>query len=68
MAFERVVIKRQKIEIEVISLTDFQGHQMDVTDATDPYEVLRQRTKLVAKGLGVSEAEAERIVLGKVLA
>lgn len=69
MQFHVVHVKRQRITIEEVSLTTFSEHQRDVPDETyDPYEVLRRRTLLVAEGLGVSEAEAERIVLGKVLA
>jgi hypothetical protein len=69
MEFHLVRIKRQRITIEEISLTTFSEHQRDVPDETyDPYEILRRRTLLVAEGLGVTEAEAERIVLGKVLA
>lgn len=69
MEFHIVRVKRQRITIEEISLTTFSEHQRDVPDETyDPYEILRRRTLLVAEGLGVTEAEAERIVLGKVLA
>ena len=69
MQFHVVRIKRQRITIEEVSLTTFYETQRDVPDSTyDPYEILRQRTLLVAEGLGVSEAEAERMVLGKVLA
>ena len=69
MQFHVVRVKRQRITIEEISLTTFSEHQRDVPDETyDPYEILRRRTLLVAEGLGVTEAEAERIVLGKVLA
>lgn len=69
MQFHIVRVKRQRITIEEISLTTFSEHQRDVPDETyDPYEILRRRTLLVAEGLGVTEAEAERIVLGKVLA
>ena len=69
MQFHIVRIKRQRITIEEVSLTTFSEHQRDVPDETyDPYEILRRRTLLVAEGLGVSEADAERIVLGKVLA
>lgn len=69
MQFHVVRVKRQRITIEEISLTTFSEHQCDVPDETyDPYEILRRRTLLVAEGLGVTEAEAERIVLGKVLA
>ena len=69
MQFHIVRIKRQRITIEEISLTTFYEAQQDVPDETyDPYEILRRRTLLVAEGLGVTEAEAERIVLGKVLA
>lgn len=74
MSFEQVTSKRQritavKIDVEFVSLTTIDGHQHDVSDASlDPYEVLRYRTKLIAEGLGVSEPEAERILLGKVLA
>jgi hypothetical protein len=69
MEFHLVRIKRQRITIEEISLTTFSEHQRDMPDETyDPYEILRRRTLLVAEGLGVTEAEAERIVLGKVLA
>lgn len=69
MEFHLVRIKRQRITIEEISLTTFSEHQRDVPDETyDPYEILRRRTLLVAEGLGVTEAEAERMVLGKVLA
>lgn len=69
MQFHLVRVKRQRITIEEISLTTFSEHQRDVPDETyDPYEILRRRTLLVAEGLGVTEAEAERIVLGKVLA
>ena len=69
MEFHLVRIKRQRITIEEISLTTFSEHQRDVPDETyDPYEILRRRTLLVAEGLGVTEAEAERMVLGKALA
>lgn len=69
MQFHLVRIKRQRITIEEISLTTFSEHQRDVPDETyDPYEILRRRTLLVAEGLGVTEAEAERMVLGKALA
>lgn len=69
MQFHVVRVKRQRITIEEISLTTFSEHQRDVPDETyDPYEILRRRTLLVAEGLGVSEAEAERMVLGKALA
>ena len=69
MQFHIVRIKRQRITIEEISLTTFSEHQRDVPDSSgDPYEVLRARTLMVAEGLGVSEAEAERMVLDKVLA
>ena len=69
MQFHIVRVKRQRITIEEISLTTFSEHQRDVPDETyDPYEILHRRTRLVAEGLGVTEAEAERIVLGKVLA
>lgn len=69
MEFHLVRIKRQRITIEEISLTTFSEHQRDVPDETyDPYEILRRRTLMVAEGLGVTEAEAERMVLGKVFA
>lgn len=69
LEFHVVRVKRQRITIEEVSLTTFYEVQRDVPDSTyDPYEVLRQRTLMVAEGLGVSEAEAERMVLGKVLA
>lgn len=69
MQFHVVRVKRQRITIEEISLTTFSEHQRDVPDETyDPYEILRRRTLMVAEGLGVSEAEAERMVLGKTLA
>lgn len=69
MEFHIVRVKRQRITIEEVSLTTFNEVQRDVPDSTyDPYEILRRRTMLVAEGLGVTEAEAERIVLGKVLA
>ena len=69
MEFHIVRVKRQHITIEEISLTTFSKHQRDVPDETyGPYEILRRRTMLVAEGLGVTEAEAERMVLGKVLA
>ena len=67
--FHVVHVKRQRITIEEVSLTTFYEVQRDVPDETyDPYEILRHRTLAVAEGLGVSEAEAERMVLGKVLA
>lgn len=69
MEFHLVRIKRQRITIEEISLTTYNEVQRDVPDSTyDPYEILRRRTLLVAEGLGVTEAEAERMVLDKVLA
>jgi hypothetical protein len=69
LEFHVVHVKRQRIIIEEVSLTAFNEVQRDVPDNTyDPYEVLRQRTLMVAEGLGVTEAEAERMVLGKVLA
>lgn len=72
LQFHVVRVKRQRITTEEISLTTFSEHQCDVPDVPDetydPYEILRRRTLLVAEGLGVTEAEAERIVLGKVLA
>lgn len=69
MQFHVVRVKRQRITIEEVSLTTYYEAQRDVPDSTyDPYEVLRQRTLMVAEGLGVTEAEAERMVLGKVLA
>ena len=72
MAIQQINIKRQRvttIEVEFVSLTTIDGNQHDVADQSlDPYEVLRYRTKLIAEGLGVSEPEAERILLGKVLA
>ena len=65
LQFHVARVKRQRITTEEISLTTFS----DAPDETyDPYEILRRRTLLVAEGLGVTEAEAERIVLGKVLA
>lgn len=69
LEFHVVRIKRQRITIEEVSLTAFNEVQRDVPDSTyDPYEILHQRTLMVAEGLGVSEAEAERMVLGRVLA
>lgn len=69
MEFHIVRIKRQRITIQEVSLTTYNEVQRDVPDSTyDPYEILRQRTLMVAEGLGVSEAEAERMVLDKVLA
>ncbi len=69
MEFHLVRIKRQRITIEEVSLTTFYEVQRDVPDETyDPYEILRRRTLTVAEVLGVSEAEAERMVLGKALA
>lgn len=66
--FRRITIKREP-QLQVISIEELHEQQRDVVDnSTDPYEVLRMRTKIVAHTLGCTEAEAERIVLGKALA
>ena len=65
--FRRITIKREP-QLQVISIEELHEQQRDVVDSsTDPYEVLRMRTKIIAHTLGCTEAEAERIVLGKAL-
>lgn len=61
--FRRVTIKQQP-QLQIISIEEMHEEQRDVPDtSTDPYEVIRMRTKIVAHTLGCSEAEAERAVL-----
>jgi len=57
----RLVIKRQ-ITIEFVPLDE----RHDEPDhSTDPYVVLRRKTKHLAELLECTEAEAERIILEK---
>ncbi len=63
--FRRVTIKREP-QLQVISIEEMREEQRDIPDtSTDPYEVIRMRTKIVAHTLGCSEAEAERMVLDR---
>lgn len=66
-----ITIKRQLAHtftrtrrIEVVSLTDHYDEQRDVPDhSTDPYVMLRRKTKGLAELLNCSEEEAERLIL-----
>jgi len=61
----RVTIKREP-QLQMISIEEMHEEQRDIADSsTDPYEVIRMRTKIIAHTLGCSEAEAERAVLGR---
>jgi hypothetical protein len=48
----------------MVSLTTYEEEQRDVADdSTDPYVVLRNKTKALAELLRCDEAQAERIIL-----
>ena len=61
----RIVInQRRTFYTEMVSLTTYEEEQRDVADdSTDPYVVLRNKTKALAELLHCDEAQAERIIL-----
>lgn len=66
MSMKRFVIKRQ-VTIEFVPLDEHMESQRCIADdSTDPYVVLRRKTKHLAELLDCTEAEAERIILEKI--
>ncbi len=59
-------VRRATERIELISLTEYHEGQRDIADSTnDPNESFIRRVENLAAWIGVSEEQAERIILGK---